>query len=377
MTSTATNETAPNVMSAESATAFRRDSLVESIFGASIATMEVFAIHIGDRLGFYRSLANDGDATAAELARRTGTNERYTREWLEQQAVAGVLDVVDTSDAATRRFRLPPGHDEVLNHRDSLSYMTPLVRLAVGVVSVMPQVFQAYRSGGGVPYADYGADTREGIADMNRVMFINQLASEWFPEMPDIHQRLLDTSRSARVADIGCGTGWSSIAMAQGYPNAVVDGFDVDEASIRTAKHNAANAGVADRVSFQVRDAGDPELADAYDFACAFECIHDMANPVATLAAMRRLVGDGGTVLIADERVADVFGAPGDELERLMYGFSVLHCLPVGMVDEPSAATGTVMRTDTFRDYASQAGFEAVDILPIDNMFWRFYRLTA
>jgi SAM-dependent methyltransferase len=208
-------------------------------------------------------------------------------------------------------------------------------------------------------------------------MFINQLASEWFPVMPDIHQRLLETDRPARVADIGCGSGWSSIAIAQGYPNAIVDGLDIDEASIRSAKNNAANAGVADRVSFQVRDAADPELAGTYDFACAFECIHDMANPVASLSAMRRLVDDGGTVLIADERVADVFGAPGDEIERLMYGFSVLHCLPVGMAEEPSVGTGTVMRTDIFRDYATQAGFSSVEVLPIDNVFWRFYRLTA
>ena len=355
----------------------RRDALVEQLFGASVATMELFSVYLGDRLGYYQALAELGEATSDQLAERTGTHERYTREWLEQQSVAGILDVFDTGNSATCRFSLPAGHDEALTDRDSLAYMAPFARMVVGMTLPLPALLDAYRNGGGVPYPDYGADTREGIADTNRVMFINQLASEWFPALPDIHQRLQDSDQPARVADIGCGTGWSSIAIAQGYPAVQVDGFDVDDASIATAKANAAELGLSDRVNFQVRDAGDPELAGAYDFACAFECIHDMANPVASLEAMRRLVGEGGTVLIADERVADVFGASDDEVERLMYGFSVLHCLPVGMADQPSAGTGTVMRPDTFRRYANQAGFHSVEILPIENVFWRFYRLTA
>jgi len=134
---------------------------------------------------------------------------------------------------------------------------------------------------------------------------------------------------------------------------------------------------VADRVTFQVRDAGDPDLAGTYDLALAFECIHDMSDPVSVLGAMRRLVGPGGTVLIVDERVPDAFAPHGDAVERMMYGFSVLHCLPVGMVEQPSAETGTVMRRATFRRYAEEAGFSRVDELPIANDFFRFYRLTA
>ena len=116
---------------------------------------------------------------------------------------------------------------------------------------------------------------------------------------------------------------------------------------------NAEAANVADRVTFQARDAGDAELAGHYDFALAVECVHDMSNPVSVLAAMRRLVGEGGTALVVDEKVADQFTAPGDDIERFMYGFSILHCLPVGMVEQPSAATGTVMRSDTLRNYAT------------------------
>jgi 2-polyprenyl-3-methyl-5-hydroxy-6-metoxy-1,4-benzoquinol methylase len=192
--------------------------------------------------------------------------------------------------------------------------------------------------------------------------------------MPDIHAKL---QAGARVADIGMGLGWSSIAIGQAYPNVTVDGFDLDDASVRAANANAAENGVADRVKFHVRDAGDPGLAGQYDFALAIECIHDMANPVAALAAMRRLVGEGGTVLIADEKVADTFGAIGDDVERVMYGWSILHCLPVGMVDQPSAETGAVIRESTMRRYAKEAGFRAVDVLPIEHDFFRFYRMTG
>ena len=194
--------------------------------------------------------------------------------------------------------------------------------------------------------------------------------------MPDVHARL-QADPPARVADIGMGQGWSSIAIARGYPTVHVDGFDLDAASVTAAQANAAAAGVADRVTFQVRDAGDPSLAGQYDFALAIECIHDMANPVAVLGAMRRLVGQGGTVLVVDEKVADRFTAPGDDVERFMYGFSIFHCLPVGLVEQPSAGTGTVMRESTMRRYAEDAGFQQVETLPIAHDFFRFYRLNA
>jgi SAM-dependent methyltransferase len=353
------------------------DALAEMLLGQSIAYMELLAVYIGDRLGYYTALAENGDATSVELAGRTGTSERYTREWLEQQATAGILEVDDTGDPFTRRFRLPEGHVEVLTNRDSLSYMPPVLRLAYGTGTVMPALLDAYRTGGGVPYPDYGVDTREGIAEMNRVMFINELASNWMPQLPDIDARLRDASHPARVADIGCGVGWSTISMAQAYPAIRIDGFDIDEASIASARSLAAEFGVSDRVNFEVRDTGDPTFTGSYDFATAFECIHDMANPIAALACMRRLVGRGGTVLIADERVAEAFSPNGDDIERLMYGFSILHCLPVGMTEEDSAGTGTVMRTAIFRRYATEAGYHDVEVLPIDNLFWRFYRLTA
>jgi 2-polyprenyl-3-methyl-5-hydroxy-6-metoxy-1,4-benzoquinol methylase len=364
-------------MQATTQAAASPDALVERLFGAMLNAMDLYAVYLGDQLGYYRALAEGGPATSGELAARTGTAERYAREWLEQQAVTGILQVDDpAADKSERTYRLPDGYEAVLVDPDNLSIMTPGAQLFAGCVKPLPQVLEAFRTGGGVPFADYGADLAEGQAAFTRPLFRNLLAQEWLPAMPDIHARLL-ADPPARVADIGMGLGWSSIAIAQAYPKVRVDGFDLDEASVREANANAEAAGVSDRVTFQVRDAGDPELAGRYDVALAFECVHDMSDPVSVLASMRRLVGGGGTVLIGDERVADQFTAPGDDVERFMYGFSILHCLPVGMVDQPSVATGTVMRQSTLRQYAEDAGFQSVEILPIEHDFYRFYRLTA
>jgi 2-polyprenyl-3-methyl-5-hydroxy-6-metoxy-1,4-benzoquinol methylase len=354
----------------------RREALVGRIFTSCIGFMEILSIHIGDRLGFYQALVEDDGATASELADATATDERYAREWLEQQAVAGILEV-DDADAQPeeRRYRLPEGHDEVLLERDSLYYAAPLPQQMVSMTRPLPAVLEAFKTGGGVSYPDYGEDMREGIANANRTMFVNLMGTEWLPAVSDAHKRLR-ADPPARVADIGCGAGWSSISIARAYPKVLVDGFDLDEGSIAQAKANAEAEGLTDRVTFQVRDAADPQLSGRYDLAIAIECIHDMSRPVDALRAMRSMVGNDGVVLVVDERVGEEFKAPSDETERLMYGFSVLHCLPVGMAEQPSAGTGTVMRPATLRHYATEAGFSGVEILPIDNELWRFYRLV-
>ncbi len=353
------------------------DALAERLFGATIAAMDLFAVYLGDRLGYYRALAEGGPATSDALAQRTGTAERYAREWLEQQAVTGVLAVENPDAPATeRRYWLPAGYEAVLVDPDSPTAMAPMAQIFAGCVRPLPQLLEAFRTGGGVPFEEYGTDLAEGQAGTTRPQFRHLLTQEWLPAMPDVHARL-QADPPARVADIGMGLGWSSIAIAQAYPKVRVDGFDLDDASVTAARANAEAAGVADRVAFHVRDAGDADLAGRYDFALAVECIHDMPNPIAVLDAMRRLLGEGGPVLVVDEKVADRFTAPGDDVERYMYGFSILHCLPVGMTEQPSAATGTVMREATMRLYAEEAGFRRIEVLPIAHDFFRFYRLTG
>ena len=267
--------------------AIQRDAFIERFLGFASGTFNMFSIYIGDRLGLYRALAEGGPATSAELASRTGTHERYIREWLEQQTVAGILGVEDENqDTESRRFYLPPGHAEPLTDRESLNYIAPIAQLLAGAVRPLPAVLEAYRNGGGVSFEEYGADLREGQAAINYPAFWQQLPDEWLPAMPDVHTRLQRADPPARIADIGCGYGWSSLGMARGYPNVQVDGFDLDALSIERARENAAQKGLADRVHFQVRDAGDPSLAGQYDLVTAFECVHDMTDPVGALKTM-------------------------------------------------------------------------------------------
>ena len=164
-------------------------------------------------------------------------------------------------------------------------------------------------------------------------------------------------------------------AIARGYPDVLVDGIDLDEASIELARRHLAGSGVEDRVTFVVRDAADSALAGRYDLVTIFEALHDMSYPVEVLRAALGLLHEGGVVIVGDERTADEYGAPADDLERLYYGFSILHCLPVGMIGEGAAGTGTVMRAATVEAFAREAGFGSVEVLPIENDFWRFYLL--
>jgi ubiquinone/menaquinone biosynthesis C-methylase UbiE len=352
-----------------------REVLTERLMNAASGTFTIFSVYLGDQLGFYETLSNSTSLTAAELAARTGTHLRYVREWLEQQAVAGLVCVEDAEvPEDARRFYLPPGHEEVLAQPDSLSYLAPMAQLIAGAARPLEAVLSAYRTGAGVPYELYGKDLREGQARMNRAMFLYQLGQEWLAAAPGLAARL-NSEPAARIADLGCGAGWSSIGAAQCYPKVQVDGFDLDEASIELARQNAKEARLTDRVRFQARDAGDPELAGRYDLVMALECVHDMSDPVAALRSMHRLAKPGATVFVVDERVEEQFTPQANGLEWFMYGFSVLHCLPVGMSAQPSAATGTVMRTGTFRAYAREAGFGDVQVLPIDHAMFRFYQL--
>ena len=361
----------------QSKTAAERDALVERMLESARGTFMIFGAYLGARLGLYEALAEAGSGgfTSTELASRTRTNERYIREWLEQQAVSRIVNVDDEkADEMKRRYTLPPGHAEVLVDRESLNYLAPLPRLLVGAVKPLQMLLQAYRTGAGVPYNDYGEDLIEGQAAINRTMFLQQLGQEWIPTMPDVQARL-QADPPARVADVGCGAGWSSIGLARSYPKIMVDGFDLDESSIALARGNGQFYGLKDRLEFHVRDASDPKLASRYDLVTAFECIHDMSQPVAALRAMHSLVGERGTVLVVDERVGEDFAVEGNDVDWMMYGWSILHCLPVGKADETSAETGTVMRPRVLRRYAEEAGFKKVEILPIDNFFFRFYRL--
>ncbi|MDM8086011.1 class I SAM-dependent methyltransferase [Cellulomonas cellasea] len=362
--------------------------VADRVLAALLGSQELHALYAGDRLGWYRSLAEHGASTAEELARRTGTDARYTREWLEHQAAVGYLTVEATpvaapgaepaAEADARRFALTPGAQEVLTDMASLAYLAPFGRLAAASWRVIDETVEAYRTGTGVSWARLGADAREAQAALNRPFFLRQLAQEVVPQLPALAALLAD---GARVADIGCGEGWSSIAFALGFPTARVDGIDLDGPSVAAAHGHARQAGVGDRVRFVEADAAGyadagPGHAGAYDVVTAFECVHDLRDPVGVLRGMRALADPQGYVLVVDERTEPAFSAPAGVAERLFYGYSLTVCLPDALAEAPSAGTGTVMRPDVLAGYAHAAGFDDVEVLGVEHDTFRFYRLV-
>jgi ubiquinone/menaquinone biosynthesis C-methylase UbiE len=177
------------------------------------------------------------------------------------------------------------------------------------------------------------------------------------------------------VADLGCGQGWSALAVARTFLNAHVDGIDADRASVEDARRAAVDAGLDGRVRFLCGHAAGLAASGPYDLVLILEALHDMADPAGALAAARAALAPHGAVLVVDEKVADAFGAPGDPVERMMYGWSVTHCLPTQLAERPSAALGTVMRAGTVEQLAAGAGFSRVEVLPVDTDFFRLYRL--
>jgi 2-polyprenyl-3-methyl-5-hydroxy-6-metoxy-1,4-benzoquinol methylase len=348
-------------------------ALAERLFHDVVGALELFTVYLGERLGLYRALAADGPATAIELAGRTGTAERYVREWLEHHAASGLLEVDDPgADPSDRRYGLPPAHVPVLADPDDLRY-----RAFSGVEIVragrwLPQLTEAFLTGGAPPALPWEP---EGRAEYNRATFLNLLGKQWLPAVTDVHRRLRKDP-PARVADLACGAGWSSIAMAQAYPLVRVDGFDLDPHVVAAARRNADQAGVSDRVTFAVSDASGPGVSGRFDLVTIFEGLHDMSRPAEALRVARGMLVPSGSVLIAEERVEDEFTAPASDLERYHYGWSVISCLPAVMGDPRTAATGAVLRPATLRRFARQAGFANVEVLPLESQTWRLYRLT-
>jgi ubiquinone/menaquinone biosynthesis C-methylase UbiE len=352
-----------------------RNQLAERLVENTVTAMELLSVHLGLELGLYRAVGEAG--TEADVASRAGIAPRYAREWLEQQTVSGILTCDDPARPAPERvYRLPAGRAEVLLDADSTYYTGPLAAMLAGIARVLPLLPDAYRTGGGVPYAAFGTEIRQGIAGLNRPAFQHDLAATWLPAMPDVVARL-GAAPAARVLDLGCGEGSSTIALARGYPRIQVLGVDLDPDSVAAARAAAAGAGVADRVEFEVGDAATVAGGDPFDLVTIFEALHDMGDPVGVLRAVRSVLGDGGALFVADELVADEFTAKADLVERLQYGFSVLHCLPATMAENPVEAAGTALRAPTVERWATEAGFSRFERLPIENEFWQFYRLGA
>jgi 2-polyprenyl-3-methyl-5-hydroxy-6-metoxy-1,4-benzoquinol methylase len=349
------------------------EALAGRLFSAALGTAELFTVHLGQVHGLYQAVDDAGSTTAAELSAATGVELRYLLEWLQSQAISGLL-TVDGPDIGSARFSLAPGVRQTLLEEIGPFYSGGMPAIAVAVGRAFPHVEAAFRTGAGVPYVEYGPEAVTAQAALNRPAYVNSLVAEWLPALPDVEARLV---AGARVADFGTGAGWSAIELAKVYPAIRIDGYDNDEDSISRARRNAAEHGVSDRVDFEVRDIGEiAALGARYDLITFFECLHDLSHPVDALVAARQSLAPGGAVLVMDENVDETLVAPGDAVQRFFAAASVIWCTPQGRVDANSEVIGAVMRPARLQELAANAGFATVDILPIQHPFWRFYRLN-
>jgi 2-polyprenyl-3-methyl-5-hydroxy-6-metoxy-1,4-benzoquinol methylase len=347
------------------------EELLERLFGQTLGTLEMATVWLGRRLGLYDALPG----TSAEVAARSGVIERYVREWLEQQTIAGLISVADPAAAPEQRsYHLSDDQQAVLADPTSPLYGGALALLAGGCGAALPQVLEAWRTGSGLSFGAYGDDVRDGQGLFNKADFTERLVGEWLPSLPDVDALL--RRDGARALDLGCGVGWSTISLAEGYAGLHAQGVDLDETSVLDARANALEAGVADRARFEVVASDGDHGRASYDVAFFFESLHDMAHPVAALQAVRRALRPDGRVLVMDERAEEEFAPDGSPIERLLGAASVLHCLPVGMAESDSAGTGALFRPSVLRKYAAEAGFADVRIAPIEHDLMRFYVLV-
>ncbi|WP_306212104.1 class I SAM-dependent methyltransferase [Actinoplanes sp. RD1] len=348
------------------------EALADRLLTDTLGALELFSVFLGRELGLYEALAA-GPCTAGGLARTAGIAPRYAREWLEQQAAAGLLEA--TADQGEERgYALPVAYRPVLLEPENPAHVAPLADLVAGIAGVLHRLPDAYRSGAGVPYRDYGPVFRRGQGGINRPMVVHELPG-WLAALPGLGERL--HRASTRVADVACGEGWSAVALARAFPGALLDAYDIDPASVDVARRTAAAAGVASRVECHLADVAEKgALGGPYDLILIVEALHDLARPVPLLEAARDALTAGGRIVVVDERVADRFRAPAGEIERLMYGWSVTHCLPAALAEQPSAALGTVLRAPAVRALAEEAGLDA-EVLPLGNDFFQVYALSA
>jgi SAM-dependent methyltransferase len=353
-----------------------RDEAEQRLERAMLGAIDLAAIVLGRELGYFRALRDLDHANAGELAAATESNARYAREWLEFMAVSDLIDLYEQSDNPdARRYALRPGSDVVFCDEDGSAPLTQDAVFLQNSLLRLPRLAEAYRDGTGLPFSAFGEAARISQELSTKQAYLRDLATEWLPKLGPLHRRLL-AEPGGRVADIGFGGGWSTIALAKAYPLAEIDGLDLDAASVEMARNNAAAERMGDRLRFHIRDAADPELAGGYDLVCAFECLHDFTQPVQVLRAMRALLRPGGAVLVGDPAADETFTAPAGDDVRMAYGYSLFHCLPVGMDGEGAVGTGTVMRPSTVRSYARAAGFGTIEVLEIRHPSWRFFRFT-
>jgi 2-polyprenyl-3-methyl-5-hydroxy-6-metoxy-1,4-benzoquinol methylase len=328
------------------------DKLMQFVFRAVDevgATLNAALVVMGDKLGLYRALAGAGPTMPAELAARTGTAERYVREWLNAQAAGGYVEY----DSTSGRYTLPPEQTVALTEPDSPAYLPGFFQIALGSVLDSPKITEAARHGDGFGWHEHVHDVHDGCERFFRPGYNAHLTAEWLPALDGV---VLKLQQGGLVADVGCGHGASTILMAQAFPNSSFVGSDYHSGSIDTARERAGAAGVADRVRFQNEPAA-AYSGTEYDLVTMFDCLHDMGDPVGAARHVRSTLKPDGTWMIVEPHAGDRVEENLNPVGRAYYAFSTLLCTPASLSQEGGLALGAQAGEARIRDVVEAGGF--------------------
>jgi 2-polyprenyl-3-methyl-5-hydroxy-6-metoxy-1,4-benzoquinol methylase len=340
-------------------------SFMEQVFGDAAGMMASTLATLGDRLGLFRALADTGPATSDELASRASVNERYAREWLRGMYAAGYLELEHHGG----RYSLPPEHAQVLAVEGGPAFLGGAFQLSFGYLHTIDRLTEAFRSGGGVPQSAYPAETWEGMGRFSRSFYDNQLVQQWVPAVSGLEQRLID---GVRWADVGCGSGLALIRLAEAFPASTFVGYDSFEGQLHLARQGAADAGVSDRVQFELRDAA-AGLPERFDVISTFDVVHDAVDPPALVAAIRRALAPDGTYLMLEMNSADDPDENVGPLATLLYGVSIVYCMTTSLA-HGGAGLGTCgLPAARVQELCEQAGFASVHRLDLHDPFNSLY----
>jgi 2-polyprenyl-3-methyl-5-hydroxy-6-metoxy-1,4-benzoquinol methylase len=303
---------------------------------------------MGDKLGLYRALAGTNGLSPAELADRTGAAERYVREWLNAQAAGGYV----AYDPESGRYTLPPEQTVALTDPDSPAYLPGFFQVAIGSVLDSPKIVEKARNGDGFGWHEHVHDVHDGCERFFRPGYNANLISAWLPALDGVVEKL---ERGGLVADVGCGHGASTILMAQAFPNSTFVGSDYHGGSIETARSRAKEAGVSDRVTFQIEPAA-AYGGSEYDLVTMFDCLHDMGDPVGAARHVRSTLKTDGTWMIVEPNAGDRVEDNLNPVGRAFYGFSTLLCTPASLSQEVGLALGAQAGEARIRDVVQAGG---------------------
>jgi 2-polyprenyl-3-methyl-5-hydroxy-6-metoxy-1,4-benzoquinol methylase len=313
------------------------------------ATLNTALVVLGDKLGYYRAMADTGPLTPRRLAQATDTDEHYAREWLGAQAAGGYV----TYEPATGEYTLPPEQAAALTDPSSPAYLPGFFQIALGTTHATDSIVQAARNQAGMGWHEHHTDVHEGCERFFRTMYNAHLVGEWLPALDGVVDKL---ERGARVADIGCGHGASTVIMAQAFPNSTFVGSDYHEASIHVARQRAQDAGVSDRVTFEVAAA--TEFAGSgFDLVTTFDALHDMGDPIGAAKHVRQAIAADGTWMVVEPMAGDTVSENLNPVGRAYYGFSTLLCTPSSLAQDVGLALGTQAGPARIRDVVTTSGF--------------------